>query len=63
MGEKHNSHGECKKYLKKNLLLNPDGSRQLGRPSSRWEYNIKMGSRELEHKGVDWIDLTDGVRL
>jgi hypothetical protein len=28
----------------------------LGRPRRRWVDNIKMGLREIEWDGVDWID-------
>jgi hypothetical protein len=27
---------------------NPEGKRPLGRPTRRWEYNIKMDIREIE---------------
>jgi hypothetical protein len=31
--------------------------RPLGRPSHRWEYNIKMDLKEVECVGIDWIEL------
>jgi hypothetical protein len=31
----------------------PEGKRPLGRPSHRWEDNIKMDLRE---KGIDWAN-------
>ena len=33
------------------------GKRPLGRPSLRWEDNIKMDLREVGYGGVDCIDL------
>ena len=35
----------------------PEGKRLLGRPSSRWEDNIKMDLKEVGCRGMDWIDL------
>jgi len=34
----HRRHEKCIK----NLVRKPEGKRQLGRPRSRWESNIKM---------------------
>ena len=31
--------------------------RQLLRPKSRWEDNIKMGPQEVGCGGMDWIEL------
>ena len=39
------------------LVWNPEGKRQLGRPRSRWEDNIKMDLQEVVCGGMDWIDL------
>ena len=39
------------------LVRKPEGKRPLGRPSRRWEDNIKMEPQEVECKGMDWIDL------
>jgi hypothetical protein len=36
----------------------PEGTRPLGRPRSRWEYNIKRDIQEVECEGIDWINLT-----
>jgi hypothetical protein len=36
---------------------NPEGKRLLGRPKCRWVDNIKIGLREIEWDGMDWIDL------
>jgi hypothetical protein len=33
------------------------GKRTFGRPSRRWEDNIKIDLQELVYGGVDWIDL------
>ena len=35
----------------------PEGKRPIGRPSSRWEDNIKMDLLEVGCGGMDWIDL------
>ena len=36
----------------------PEGKRPLGRPTHRWEDNIKMDLREVGCGGMDWIELT-----
>ena len=33
------------------------GKRQLGRPRSSWEDNIKMDLQEVGCMDIDWIDL------
>jgi hypothetical protein len=41
----------------------PEGKRRLGRPGSRWIYNIKMDLAEVKLGVADWIDLAqDGYR-
>jgi len=41
----------------------PEGKRPLGRPSPRWDDNIKMDLQEVGCMGMDWIDLAqDGDR-
>ena len=35
----------------------PEGRRPLGKPRSRWEYNIKMDLQEMECRDMDWIDV------
>jgi hypothetical protein len=35
----------------------PKGKRPLGRPSRRWEDNIKMDLREIGIDGANWIQL------
>jgi predicted CoA-binding protein len=39
------------------LVVNPEGKRLLGRPSSKCVNNIKMHLREIGWDGADWIDL------
>ena len=34
-----------------------EGKRPLGRPSCRWEDNIKMALQEMGCGGTDWIEL------
>ena len=37
--------------------------RPLGKPTHRWEDNIKMDLREVVYEGMDWVDLAqDRVR-
>ena len=38
------------------LTGKPEGKRPLGRPSRRWEDNIKMDHREVRGGG-DWMEL------
>jgi hypothetical protein len=39
------------------LLGKPTVKRPLGRPSRRWEDNIKMDLQEVGCGGMDWIEL------
>jgi hypothetical protein len=39
------------------LVGKPEGKRQLGRPSRRWVYNIKMDIREVGRYDIDCIAL------
>jgi hypothetical protein len=39
------------------FLEKPEGKRPLGRPTCRWEDNIKMDPREKGWGGMDWIHL------
>ena len=39
------------------LVGKPEGKRPLGRPSGKWEYNIKLDLKEVGWAGMDWIDL------
>jgi hypothetical protein len=35
----------------------PEGKKPLGRPTRRWEDNIKMDLREIGWDGMDWTGL------
>jgi hypothetical protein len=37
------------------LVGRPKGKRPLGRPTHRWEDNIKLDLREIGINGVNWI--------
>jgi hypothetical protein len=39
------------------LVGKPEGKRPLGRPSCRWEYNIKVDLQEVGSGGMDWLEL------
>jgi len=39
------------------LVGKPEVKRPLGRPTRRWEDNIKMDLQEVVCGGVDWIEL------
>jgi hypothetical protein len=39
------------------LIGRPEGRRPLGRPSLRWEDNIRTDRREIGFGDVDWIHL------
>jgi len=41
------------------LVGKPEGKRSLGRPKSRWEYNIKMDLQEVGCRGMDWMELAE----
>jgi hypothetical protein len=49
MGEKRNVY--------RLLVGKPEGMRPLGRPRSRWTYNIKMDLFEIGLSVMDWIGL------
>jgi hypothetical protein len=38
------------------LVGKPQGKRSLGRPSCKWEDNIKMGLQEVGCGGMDWFE-------
>jgi hypothetical protein len=40
------------------LFGKTEGKRLLGRSRRRWDYNIKIGLREIGWEGVDWMHLT-----
>jgi hypothetical protein len=39
------------------LFGKPEEKEQFGRPRYRWEDDIRMGLREIELEGVNWIYL------
>jgi len=39
------------------LVGEPEGRRPLGRPTHRWEENMKMDLQEVGCGGMDWIEL------
>jgi hypothetical protein len=39
------------------LAGRPEDKRPLGRPTPRWEDNIKMDLRDIEIDGANWIHL------
>jgi hypothetical protein len=41
------------------LVGNPESMRSLGKPSRRWEDNIKIGLKEIGWSDMDWIDVTE----
>ena len=45
------------RYAYRVLVGKPERKRSLGRPRSRWEYNIKMDLQEVGWESMDWIDL------
>jgi hypothetical protein len=42
------------------LVGRPDGKIPLGRPRSRWEVNIKIGTDEVGLGGMNWIRIVGG---
>jgi hypothetical protein len=42
------------------LVGKPEGKRPLGRPTLRWEDNIKMDLQEVGCGCMDWIELVQG---
>jgi len=54
--------GACGTYWEKRnaymvLLGKPEGKRPLGRLKRSWEDNIEMDHKEVEWRGMDWIDV------
>jgi hypothetical protein len=39
-------------------LGKPEGRRPLGKPTRRWEDNIKMKFQEVGCEDMDWLELT-----
>jgi hypothetical protein len=48
-------HGD-KRNAYRILVGKPEGKILLGRPTRRWEDNIRMDLREIGWGGMDWID-------
>jgi hypothetical protein len=49
-------HGRNTKCVQ-NSGREPEVKRQLGKPTRRWEDNIRMDVKETEWEAVDWIHL------
>jgi hypothetical protein len=39
------------------LVGKPEGKRPLGKPSHRWEDNIRIDLQEVGYGGMDWFGL------
>ena len=39
------------------LLGKTEGKRRLGKPTHRWENNIKMDFQEVGCGGIEWIEM------
>jgi len=54
-------HGDLKRgiyiLIRRVLVGKPEGKRPLGRPSLRWDYNIKMDLQDVGCEGMHWIEL------
>jgi len=64
--EKNEMGGACSAYggeewRIQGLVGKPEGTRPPGRPTHRWEDNIKMDLQEVECGGMDWIELAQGT--
>jgi hypothetical protein len=40
-------------------MRKPEAKRPLGIPRHMWVDNIKMGLRDIQWSGMDWIDVAD----
>ena len=54
---RHVARMEERRGVYKVLVGKPDGKRQLGRPRSRWEDNIKMDLQDVGRGCGDWMEL------
>ena len=60
--DKNEMDGTCSAYdegrgVHRVLVGKTGGKRPLGRPTCRWEDNIKMDLQEVGCGGMDWIEL------
>ena len=55
---RHVARTEVSRGVYKVLVRKPEGKRPLGRPSHRWEDNIKMVLQEVGCGVMAWIELT-----
>jgi hypothetical protein len=56
MGRACSTH-RAKRNLYMILVVKPEGKVPLGRPTRRWEDNIKIDLREMGWDNMGWIDL------
>ena len=42
------------------LTVTPTGKRPIGRPTRRWEDNIRIGLEEIGINTRNWVDLAQG---
>jgi len=63
MGEAYSAYGEEERRMSEErrvyrvLVEKPEGKRPLGRPTHRWEDNIKVDLQKVGCRGMDWIEL------
>jgi hypothetical protein len=43
------------------LVGNLKGKKRFGKPRRKLKYNIKVGLKELDYEGVDWIQLAQDM--
>jgi hypothetical protein len=60
MGRACRKHGE-KMNAYRVFVWQPEGKRPLGRPTHRWENNIKIDLREIGWGGMDWSGSGQGL--
>ena len=48
---------EVRRGVYRVLVETPEEKRPLGRPTRRWEGNIKKNFQDVRLEGVDWIPL------
>jgi len=52
--------GERRGGVYRVLVVKPEAKRPLGRPTHRWEDNIKTDLQEVGWGGMDWIEPAQG---